>query len=127
MKLRGGVSGNTLVYRFPIMTIDGDPLDLTQYEIAFTIKRSTQDADSAAMCQLLLTPNISGRGIRFPYSPTDGIVDVTIPSTVTAAMRIRRPYYYDLTIIDTNDLVTTPFHGTISVLASVTSYVSVDS
>jgi hypothetical protein len=127
MKLRGGVAGNTLVYRFPIMTIDGDPLDLTNYEIAFTIKRSTQDTDSAATCQLLLTPHISGQGITFPYTPGDGIVDVTIPSAVTASMRIRRPYFYDLTIIDTNDLVTTVFHGTISVLAPVSSYVSVDS
>jgi hypothetical protein len=109
------------------MTADGDPLDLTNYEIAFTIKRSTQDTDSAAVWQGVRTPNISGMGISFPYTSVDGVVDVTIPSIATAALRIRRPYYYDLTVIDTNDLVTTVFHGTISVLAPVTSYVSIDS
>lgn len=122
MKLRGGVSGNTLVYRFSITTATNDPLDLTNYEVAFTIKRSTQDSQLAAVCDLRL-----GTGITFPFLATDGIVDVTIPSAVTAAMRILRPYYYDLTVIDTNDVVSTPYHGTISVLAPVTSSASVDS
>jgi len=109
------------------MNADGDPLDLTNYEIAFTIKRSTQDTDSAAVWQGVRTPNISGMGISFPYTASDGVVDVTIPSIATAAMRIRRPYWYDLTIIDASDLVTTVFKGTISVLAPVTSWIGIDS
>lgn len=122
MRLRGGVSGNTLQYRFSVTTATNDALDLTGYELAFTIKRSTQDSQSAAICDLRL-----GTGISFPFFATDGIVDVVIPSLVTSSMRILRPYFWDLTIIDGNDVVSTPFKGTVSVTAPVTNWVSVDS
>lgn len=123
MKLRGGISGNVLVYRFQITTATNDPLDLTGYNLAFTIKRSTQDSQLAAVWYGKLN-----QGITFPFLSTDGIVDVTIPSAVTAAMRILRPYYYDLTVNNNfGNVVSTPYSGTIAVLAPATSYASVTS
>jgi hypothetical protein len=122
MQLRNGTAGNSLVYRFWITTVTNDPFDLTGCKIVFTIKRSTQDTKLAALCSLAV-----GSGIAFTYTAADGTVDVTIPSIVTAAMRILRPYYWDLTIQDTAGIVSTPYSGTISVTAPVSTYTAVGS
>jgi hypothetical protein len=126
MKLRGGIAGNTLIYQFPILGSTGDPFDLTNFTLRFTIKRSVQDSLAAAVYTASL-----GNGISYAYTAQDGVAIVTIPSTVTATMRIRRPYFWDLTLIqpfgNSQANVYTPYHGTISVLAPVSFNISSDS
>ena len=126
MKLRGGIAGNTLIYQFPILGSTGDPFDLSSYTLRFTIKRSIQDSLAAAVYNASL-----GNGIGFAYTAQDGVVIVTIPSTVTATMRIRRPYFWDLQLVkafgNNQANVYTPYHGTISVLAPVSFNISSDS
>lgn len=123
MKLRGGVAGNTLIYQFPILGATGDPFDLTNYTIRFTIKRSIQDSLAAAVWVGTL-----GNGVAYSYTAEDGVVIVAIPSNVTASMRVLRPYFYDLQISYAPSQANyTPFHGTISVLAPVSFNISSDS
>jgi hypothetical protein len=127
MKLRGGVSGSTLTYQFPIVTSSGDPFDLTNYTLRFTIKRSVQDSLAAAV----FVGTLANGGIGYAYTAQDGVVIVTIPSTVTATMRVVRPYFWDLQLVSgiapNQAKVYVPFHGTMSVLAPVSFNISSDS
>lgn len=63
--------------------------DLSNYDLFFYIKRSLQDSDEAAEFV-----GVEDDGITFPYEDSDGIADVTIPASVTAALRTGRPYYF---------------------------------
>lgn len=82
--------GESPTFRFELSSQDAcDAFDLANYDLFFYIKRSLQDSDDAAEFVGTETD-----GITFPYEDIDGIADVTIPVSVTAALLTGRPYYF---------------------------------
>jgi hypothetical protein len=77
----------------PDSTTDGDPFDLTDYDMDFFIKRSLQDLDVAAIWHGSLND-----GVFVAFQVKDGQVDVRIPHTITAALRPGRPYPWYLVL-----------------------------
>jgi hypothetical protein len=105
------VQGDTAVLKFTITKADCvTPEDLAGYSaIRFTIKRSKQDLDSAAVFQgTLADDNIA---VLDPSS--DGQLEVTMPPAASLLMRSGRPYYWDLQIEADPTNVYTPQFGTI--------------
>lgn len=84
----------------PDSTTEGDPFDLTDYNVDFFIKRSMQDADAAAEFHGTLAS-----GVAISFTVEDGQVDVRIPASVTSALRIARPYPWYLKI--SHSIITT--------------------
>lgn len=106
------VRGDTQKLRFEIINpADKSPVDLTAYEtIRFTIKRSTQDTDAAAVWQgSLAASDITIDGTVTAHN----VIHVVVPAEVTAKIRFGRLYYWDVQIADTDDNKFTPLSGTI--------------
>lgn len=82
--------GDSPTFRFTVTNSAGDPFDLTDHAVEFWIKRSLQDDDTAA--------EYFGENAVIPYTEVDGIVDITIPATVTARLRVGRPYFWYLRV-----------------------------
>lgn len=93
------VQGDQPTFRFTILNppidaeTDGDPFDLTDYDVNFFIKRSLQDSDDAAEFNGTL-----GAGVVLGFTLKDGIVDVTIPVAVTNNLRYGRLYPFYLAL-----------------------------
>lgn len=101
--------GESPTFRFELSSANAcDAFDLANYDLFFYIKRSLQDSDEAAEFV-----GIEDDGITFPYEDTDGIVDVTIPASVTAALQTGRlyPFYFVVQHIVSNDRVYLPARG----------------
>lgn len=85
--------GDTAIFRIAITDADDNPLDLsTVTDFFFTIKRSRGDLDQAAIWQ---GTSLDGDIVVVDSTPADGLIDVTIPKTITILMRPNRPYYWD--------------------------------
>lgn len=111
------VQGDTAVLRITILDAAGSPFDLTDVDdIIFTIKRSTQDSDAAAVFQGTKT----GADIVIVGTDVEGIVDVTVPAEKTEPMRMGKPYYWDVQIRDADGKTFTPCLGTIFVETELT-------
>lgn len=93
------IPGDRPTFRFEVKTLppdattEGEPFDLTDYDTDFFIKRSLQDSDAAAEFHGTL-----GDGISLPYEVTDGQLDVLIPATVTANLRVGKLYPWYLVL-----------------------------
>jgi hypothetical protein len=106
--------GDSPTFRFSITNpapdalTPGDPFNLNNYTASFFIKRSLQDSDAAAEFQGTLTS-----GISVPFQPEDGILDVTVPASVTKGLRLGKLYWWYLVLTNsiTNN-VYTPARGT---------------
>lgn len=86
------VQGESPTFRFELTSDNTcDSFDLSNYDLFFFIKRSLQDSDDAAEFE-----GTEEDGITFPYEDTDGVLDVTIPASVTAALQTGRPYPFYL-------------------------------
>lgn len=103
------VRGDTALLRFQILNADDTPVDLTLFDILFTIKRSNQDTDAEAIWQGNLTS-----GVEKVTPETDGYCDVTIPGAITKLLRMGRPAFWDIQV-SAGDLIFTPLNGDILV------------
>lgn len=88
--------GVTESFALTITLPNGDPWDLTDYSVDFFVKRSLQDADSAALFHGTLSD-----GVAIAFTEADGIVNITIPKTATALMRRGRPYPWYILLVHT--------------------------
>ncbi len=109
------VQGDTALLRFQILNADNTPVDLTLFNILFTIKRSNQDTDAEAIWQGSLTAGVAKVA---PF--VDGYCDVTIPAAITKRLRIGRPFLWDIQM-NAGDLVFTPLSGDILAGGGTTS------
>jgi hypothetical protein len=111
------VQGDTGKLRIEVLNADGSPLDLTPFiSILFTIKRSRQDSDAAAIFQGSLDA-----GIVIASDITDNhAIDVSIPADNTAALRTGLLYFWDVQIKDTDDNTYTPCSGDLLVDGQIT-------
>jgi hypothetical protein len=89
---------------------------MANYALFFYIKRSLQDSDAAA--EFVGTED---EAITFPYEDSDGIAYVTIPASITAALRTGRPYYFYLVMqhIVTSERAYLPVRGQFLVMPPV--------
>ncbi len=109
------VQGDTALLRFAIVDANDDPIDIEPYTIVFTIKRSTQDPDSAAIWQ----GDSDGSAVVKGTPTTDGLVDVTVPADNMELVRAGRPVYWDIELT-AGDVVFTPLQGTILTTSEIT-------
>jgi hypothetical protein len=119
------VQGDTAVVRIAVTNPDGTPLDLTDLGITFTIKRSNMDSDAAAVFQ----GTLSGGEVIVVGDEEDGIIDVVISHDSSVTMRRGRPYYWDVQLEGSTDIVDegifTPCFGTIYASGETTSSVNI--
>lgn len=112
------VQGDTALLRFQILNADDTPVDLDLFDIIFTIKRSRQDTDAAAIWQGFDTG--ASPAIVKGDPTTDGYCDVTIPATTTDLIRPGKPVFWDIEV-EAGDLIFTPLYGDILVTGEVTN------
>lgn len=101
--------GESPTFRFEFDALGTcNAFDLTNYDLFFLIKRSLQDSDAAAEFK-----GVEEEDITFPYEDTDGVVDVTIPASVTAALQTGRLYFFYLLLqhIVSSDRAYIPVRG----------------
>lgn len=102
--------GATGKFRFSILNPEGDALDLTDYDpVEFVLKRSHQDADSAAEFLGSLSD-----GIVLAYGMQDGVIDVSVPATLD--LQYGRIYYWWVRLTHSSGDIYIPEKGTLIVL-----------
>ena len=114
------VQGDTAVVQIALTNPDCSPIDLTDFDILFTIKRSHFDTDSDALFQGTL---LDGDIVYLDDDPTLGIIQVIIPHENTILMRQGRPYYWDAQLEDAANKISTPSFGLIFASMEVTGSV----
>lgn len=109
--------GDQATLQIAITNSDGTALDLTDYpDMLFTIKRSKQDSDIAAIFQ----GSLPGDAFAVLDPASDGLVQITIPAANTVLLRSGRVYYWDVQITDTDGNPVTPESGELVVTEEVT-------
>jgi hypothetical protein len=111
------VQGDTAVLQLTITKADCvTPEDLTPFsKIYFTIKRSAQDPDSAALFRGTLDD-----GDIDVLDAEAGSIEVTVPPSVTSLIRFGKPFYWDCQIESDSDNLYTPKYGTIHAVNQTT-------
>lgn len=101
--------GDAPTLRFEIVRPDNSPFNLADYDADFYIQRSVQDSIASAEFHGFL-----GTGIELGGEEKDGLLDVTIPATVTLALRLHQPYpwYLRLSHTITATKIYVPARGT---------------
>lgn len=100
------IRGDTTKLQVTITTYDGAPLSLVGItDIRFTLKRSNQDSDRGAVFQGTL-----GGGNLEIISSSGGVIEVTVPPSVSSQMRFGRVYFWDVQLKDA-EAVYTPIIG----------------
>ena len=102
------VQGDTAVLRVEIQQADGSAFDLDGWAIDFTIKRSQQDSNAAAVFH----GTLAGGEIVLVTTTDAGLIDVTVPADKSVLMRIGRKYYWDCQV-NKDGFVFTPCDGVI--------------
>jgi hypothetical protein len=98
-----------------VVDSDGNTIDLEPFILTFRVKRSMQDADSAA---IFIGTDTGGDIV--PLNPTiDGACEVTIPQTSTIQMMVGRTYYWSITLTDVSNKSYVPAVGTIFAISTV--------
>ena len=115
-------AGDDYNYSFTLYDSAGNPLDLTDVTIWFTIKRSQTDADASALLQLT-----SSDGIAIDTAPETGKFVVRFAAADTATLR--GMWWYDLQVKGTIDgesgKVVTPLWGQIEFGPNITQATAV--
>ena len=114
------VQGDTGIVQIALTNPDCTPIDLTNYDITFTIKRSHFDTDADALWQGTLANN----DITIIGSNADGLIQVVIPHDNTVLMRQGKPYYWDVQLEDAANKISTPSFGLIYASMEVTQSVA---
>lgn len=107
------VQGNTEILEIDITNPDCTPFDVTGFVIYFTIKQSLQDTNEDAM---FMGSTLSGDVVVL-NAPL-GIIQITIPASVSKTMRVGKIYYWDC-VITKADQYFTPTSGEIFAKAGV--------
>jgi len=120
------VQGDTAVVRVAVLNPDGTPLNLENFGITFTIKRSHGDLDAFAVFQ----GTLSGGEIIIVDDDTElGLIDVIISRAGSLQMRKGKPYYWDVQLEgaseEVDEGVFTPCSGTIFANSEVTLNVNI--
>lgn len=105
------VQGDTAIFHFTITQADCVTLqDLTAFtKIYFTIKRSNQDPDAAALFRGTL---VDGDIDLLDQITNTGEIEVTVPPDASRLIRSGRPYFWDVQIETDDANLYTPLYGT---------------
>lgn len=115
------VQGDTAVVQIALTNSDCTPIDLTNFGITFTIKRTHTDTDADALFQGTL---LNGDIVYLDNDASLGIIKVTIPHDNTVLMRHGLPYYWDVQLTeDATNNISTPNLGLIYASLEVTQSV----
>ena len=107
-------AGDTLVFEFPPIEVDGVPLNLTGYDIKFTAKQAADDADNA----LTTIQKTLGSGLTVP-TPSNGIVVLTLQPIDTDQLEKTTTYVWDLQL-NLSGTITTVAYGNMTITMDVT-------
>lgn len=110
------VQGDTSILQIALTNADCTPIDLTNFQITFTIKRSHFDTDEDALWQ----GTLANDDIVIVGAPTLGIIQVIVPHSATALIRSGKPYYWDVQLEDASSRVFTPNFGKLYAAMEVT-------
>jgi hypothetical protein len=110
------VQGDTAILQISLTNVDCTPIDLTNYQITFTIKRSHFDTDGDALFQ----GTLANTDITIIGPNTNGVIQVVIPHSNTVLMRQGKPYYWDVQLEDASSKIFTPNFGLIYAVMEVT-------
>jgi hypothetical protein len=114
------VQGDTAIVQIALTNPDCTPIDLTNFGVTFTIKRSHFDTDADALFQGTL---LDGSITFVDSDPTTGLIQVVIPHDNTVLMRQGKPYYWDVQLEDAANKLSTPTWGLIFATMEVTQSV----
>lgn len=124
MRLHPFVIGDVTVLKFAIYDACGANLvDLRPWVIVFTLKRSNQDPDSAAIWQ---GTTVSGDIVIDDQTVTDmpgqglGYCEVTVPVIATLPLRSGVKFYWDIKLFDALGNPYTPLRGTVLAVGQTT-------
>ncbi len=124
MRLDPIVIGDATVLKFAIYDACGASLvDLRPWVIVFTLKRSNQDPDSAAIWQ---GTTVSGDIVIDDQTDTThpgqglGYCEVTIPVSASIQLRAGVKFYWDIKLFDALGNPYTPLRGTVLAIGSTT-------
>lgn len=101
--------GTTFTTTITLDDVYGVPYDLTGVTAKGQIKKSYYSTSTTAE----FTVSIS--------SPSTGVINLTLPATVTANVSAGR-YLYDVAIKDASNVVTRVLEGTVNVLPQITKF-----
>ncbi len=102
------IRGDTVPLTINVMN-GAVPLNITGYKLLFTAKGNKSDSDAAAVITKKVTVHIN---------PTAGISEIVLSASDTTLQP--REYFYDIRIISLTGLVTTLFHGKLTVTQNIT-------
>jgi hypothetical protein len=116
MTLLSMTRGDTAVFDVALTDGAGDPLDITDATLTFTVKRRLSDPDSAAVVQ-----KTTGNGITHGADPTDGTATITLDPDDTADLStIGSSLLWDVQVTGAADDVHTPLSGRLAIAPDVT-------
>ena len=101
--------GDELSFKLNFNDTNGDAIDITGWEIFFTLKEDKDDSDSEASYQ---------KTIQAPSGSTSGSIIVSVPGE--DLQEFVGPYYYDFQYIDLSGNVRTITSGSITFEKDVT-------
>lgn len=110
------IQGDTTDFQIELLNPDCTPIDLTDFGIIFTIKRSKMDSDAAAIFQ----GSLAGGAIVIVGMITGGVIKVTVPHNSTVLMRPGKGYYWDVQLKDVANNLRTPCYGMIFCVGETT-------
>ena len=123
------IIGDNTIYKFAISDACGVNLvDLRPWVIVFTLKRSNQDPDEAAIWQgSTQTGDITIDDQDDTSHPGQGIgyCEVSVPPSASLQLRQGVRFYFDLQLSDAVGLPYTPIHGTVYAVGQTTQSVPV--
>ncbi len=110
------VRGNAFPFDVEI-TLNGEPVNLTNCTLTFTAKFAYTDADASAVFKLTSTP---ATGITI-LSAVNGTANITIPATATSALTYNDiNLVYDLRLVDASSIPFVVMRGNLFVEPNVT-------
>jgi hypothetical protein len=107
--------------KITIMDIDGNPIDITDYTLFFTVKEIVNETATGSLdSTAVIGPKINRPGDH--YDPVNGVTIFSLTHVDTAiAPGI---YYYDIQQVTDGTVVTTFYVGEFEVIGEVTTAIS---
>jgi len=106
--------GDTQTFDIAATEPDGDPFDLTDVELQFTVKRGFDDSDADAVFSKTI-----GSGITLDADPATGLATLVVDGDDTSDLMAPASLVWDLQA-DDGEVVTTLAVGTLRVEPDVT-------
>jgi hypothetical protein len=112
MTLLSMTRGDSAVFTVVLTDASGEPLDLAETELTFTVKRSAFDADA-------LIQKTVGAGITVT-DESAGVATITLEPGDTADIDVRGPSLRWDVQIDSGGDIRTPLSGRLAIAADIT-------